>query len=174
MTLFAFCCGIFAIGLFAFLAATYLTVDTKTQLDLQNDFRLRALWSGVALGPIALVVFLTSEQGAPEMFHGLTRWWAPLLLGWTSLFAIGALLALWLRRFAMARIAAIGQVTLVLVGWSLAQYPDLVTPDVTIDNAHAPDITLRLLVLALGAGAMLLLPSLAFLFHVFKGEESRM
>jgi cytochrome d ubiquinol oxidase subunit II len=174
MTLFAFCCGIFAIGLFAFLAATYLTVDTKTQLDLQNDFRLRALWSGVALGPIALVVFLTSEQGAPEMFHGLTRWWAPLLLGWTSLFAIGALLALWLRRFAMARIAAIGQVTLVLVGWSLAQYPDLVTPDVTIDNAHAPEITLRLLVLALGAGAMLLLPSLAFLFHVFKGEESRM
>jgi cytochrome d ubiquinol oxidase subunit II len=74
----------------------------------------------------------------------------------------------------MARIAAIGQVTLVLVGWSLAQYPDLVTPDVTIDNAHAPEITLRLLVLALGAGAMLLLPSLAFLFHVFKGEESRM
>ena len=174
LTLFAFGCGVFALGLFAFLAATYLTVDTKDQLDLQNDFRLRALWSGVALAPIALMVFLTSKQGAPEMFLGLTRWWAPLLLGWTSLFAIGALLALWLRRFALARIAAIAQVTLILMGWSLAQYPDLITPDVTVNNAHAPEITLRLLILALSVGAMVLLPSLAFLFHIFKGKESRL
>ena len=174
LTGFSLGCGVFALGLFAFLAATYLTLDTKAQPDLQNDFRLRALWSGVALAPIAWVVFLTSKQGAPEMFHGLTRWWAPLLLGWTCLFTIAALVALWLRRFAMARIAAIGQVTLILAGWSLAQYPNLITPDVTIDNAHAPEITLRLLVLALGAGAMVLLPSLAFLFHIFKGKESRL
>ena len=173
LTLFSLGCGVFALGLFAFLAATYLTVDTKDQPDLQNDFRLRALWSGSTLVPIAAMVFLTSKQGAPEMFHGLTRWWAPLLLGWTSLFAIGALLTLWLRRFAAARIAAIGQVTLILVGWSLAQYPDLVTPDVTVDNAHAPEVTLRLLVLALGVGAIVLLPSLVFLFHIFKGKESR-
>lgn len=173
LTLFALACGVFALGLFAFLAATYLTVDTTNQPDLQNDFRLRALWSGLALAPIAGVVFLTSKQGAPEMFHGLTRWWAPLLLGWTSLFAIGALLTLWLRRFAAARIAAIGQVTLILAGWSLAQYPNLVTPDVTVDNAHAPEVTLRLLVLALGVGAIALLPSLAFLFYIFKGKESR-
>ncbi len=107
------------------------------------------------------------------MCHGLTRWWAPLLLAWTSLFAIGALVALWIRRFAAARLAAIGQVTLILVGWSLAQHPDLVTPDVTVDNAHAPEVTLRLLVLALGVGAIVLLPSLIFLFHIFKGKEGR-
>jgi cytochrome d ubiquinol oxidase subunit II len=172
LSVFALGCGVFALGPFAFLAATYLTLDTKAQPELQNDFRLRALWSGVALAPIAWVVFLTSKQGAPEMFHGLTRWWAPLLLGWTGLFTVAALVALWLRRFAMARLAAIGQVTLILAGWSLAQYPNLITPDVTIDNAHAPEITLRLLVLALGAGAMVLLPSLAFLFHIFKGKES--
>jgi cytochrome d ubiquinol oxidase subunit II len=173
LTPFALACGVFALGLFAFLAAAYLTLDTKDQPDLQNDFRLRALWSGLALAPIAFVVFLTSKQGAPEMFHGLTRWWAPLLLAWTSLFAFAALVALWLRRFALARMAVIGQVTLILVGWSVAQYPNLVTPDVTVNNAHAPEITLRLLVLALGAGAIVLLPSLAFLFHIFKGKESR-
>ena len=86
---------------------------------------------------------------------------------------MGALLALWLRRFVLARMAAVGQVTLILVGWSLAQYPNLVTPDVTVMNVHAPEITLRLLVLALGVGAIVLLPSLAFLFHLFKGKESR-
>src|ERR1039458_6756676 len=47
LTLFALACGIFALGLFAFLAATYLTLDTKDQPDLQSDFRTRALWTGL-------------------------------------------------------------------------------------------------------------------------------
>ena len=57
------------------------------------------------------------------------------------------------------------------MGWSLAQYPNLITPDVTVANAHAPEATLRLLLLALAAGALLLLPSLVFLFHLFKGHR---
>jgi len=168
LTAFAFACGVFALGLFAFLAATYLTLDTKNDPDLQNDFRRRALWSGMVLAPMAGVVFLASKQGAPEMYHGLTHWWAPLLLAWTILMSIFALAALWRRWFALARIAAIGQVTLILVGWCLAQYPNLVTPDLTVNNAHAPELTLRWLVLALGAGAIVLLPSLAFLLHLEK------
>lgn len=173
MTWFAFSCGVFALALFAFLAATYLTVDTKDQPDLQEDFRLRALWSGIALAPIAGVVFMVSKHGAPEMYHGLTLWWAPLLVAWTSLAALSALWALWRRKYGVARIAAIGQVTLILVGWSLAQYPHIIAPDVTVSNARAPEITLRLLVLALGAGAIVLLPSLVFLFHLFKGKTDR-
>src|SRR6266699_2627670 len=171
LTPFALSCGVFALGLFAFLAATYLTLDTRDEPELQDDFRPRSLWSGLALAPIALVVFLSSRRGAPAMYHELTRWWAPVLLVWTSLFAGAALIALWLRRFVAARIAAIGQVTLILVGWGMAQYPNLVTPDVTVKNAAAPEFTLRLLVIALGFGAILLLPSLAYLFHVFKGRE---
>ena len=161
----------FALGLFAFLAAAYLSVDTKDEPEVQNDFRLRSLWSGLALAPIALMVFLTSKSGAPEMYHGLTQWWAPVLLSWTSLFAVVALVALWLRRFVLARLAAIGQVILILVGWSVAQYPNLVTPDVTVANSAAPESTLRLLVIALGFGAMLLLPSLGYLFWIFKARE---
>ncbi len=165
---FALACGVFALGLFAFLAAVYLTNDTDGQPDLQEDFRKRALASGVALGPVALAVFLASKQGAPEMYHGLTQWWSPVLLVWTSLFALGALAALYLRRYALARLAAIGQVSLVLIGWSAAQYPNMITPDVTLANAAAPEITLRLLILALGLGAVVLLPSLIYLFSIFK------
>jgi cytochrome d ubiquinol oxidase subunit II len=172
LRLFALACGVFALGLFAFLAATYLILDTKDQPDLQNDFRRRALWSGLTPAPIAGLVFLAAKHGAPEMYLGLTDWWAPLLLAMTSLMAVVALVALWRRWFALARIAAIGQVTLILVGWCLAQYPNLVTPDVTVNNAHAPDITLRLLVLALAVGAMILFPALFFLFHIFKGKQS--
>ena len=172
LTPFAFACGLFALALFAFLAATYLTVDPSTGRDVQNDFRLRALWSGFALAPIAFVVFITSKEGAPAMYHGLTQWWAPLLVGATLAFAIAALTSLWLRRFALARIAAIAEVILILGGWSLSQYPNLITPDITIFNAAAPAITLRLLTYALAAGAVVLFPSLFFLFRIFKGKEN--
>src|SRR5437867_3100356 len=116
LTPFALSCGVFALGLFAFLAATYLTLDTREEPDLQEDFRRRALWSGLAVAPISLVVFLTSRQGAPAMYHELTRWWAPLLLVWTSLFTGTPLIALWLRRFVVAWLSPIGQFSLFLVG----------------------------------------------------------
>ena len=171
LTPFALACGVFALALFAFLAATYLTVDTTGEPDLQNDFRLRALWSGFLLAPIAFAVFIASKQGAPAMYGGLTEWWAPPLIGLTVCFAAAALISLWLRRFNFARAAAIGEATLILGGWSLSQYPNLITPDVTIFNAAAPPITLRLLIYALVAGAIVLFPSLFFLFRIFKGKE---
>lgn len=171
LTPFALLCGLFALALFAFLAATYLSLECQDEPELQDDFRRRALVSGVALGPITLFVFLAAKAGAPAMFEGLTRWWAPLLLVATSVFAIGALTALWFRKFALARVAAIGQVTLILVGWNVAQYPNLITPDVTTLTCAAPAATLRLLVLALGVGSVVLFPSLYFLFSVFKGSR---
>jgi cytochrome bd-type quinol oxidase subunit 2 len=86
VTSFAFACGLFALALFAFLAATYLTVDPATDREVQDDFRLRALWSGSVLVPIAFVVFITSKDGAPAMYHGLTKWWAPLFVVLAALF----------------------------------------------------------------------------------------
>jgi cytochrome d ubiquinol oxidase subunit II len=171
LTPFALVCGVFALGLCAFLAATYMTIETEHQRELQNDFRLRALWSGVTLLPIAAVGFFLSKKGAPQIFSGLTSWWGLVLVGSASAFAIVALVSLWRRRFAVARVAAIGQVTLVLTGWSLAQYPNLIIPDVTIFNSSAPAITLRLLIIALLIGAVVLFPSLAFLFYVFKAKD---
>jgi cytochrome bd ubiquinol oxidase subunit II len=173
LTPFALTCGLFALALFAFLAATYMTVAVQSQPDLQDDFRRRAIWAQTALIPLAIIVFATSKYGAPLMFHGLTNWWAPVLLGWTGLSAIAAATSLWSRRFYLARIAAVAQVTFILLGWALAQFPHLVTPDVTIQNAAAPESTLRLLLLALGAGAVVLLPSLYYLFQIFRGQEQR-
>jgi cytochrome bd ubiquinol oxidase subunit II len=173
LTPFALACGLFALALFAFLAATYMTVNTQGQPDLQNDFRLRAIWAETALIPLAIIVFITSKYGAALMYRGLTNWWAPLLLGWTALSALTAALALWFRRFYLARIAAVAQVTFILLGWGLAQFPHLVTPDVTLQNAAAPESTLKLLLLALGAGAVVLLPSLIYLFQIFNRQEER-
>jgi cytochrome bd-type quinol oxidase subunit 2 len=43
---------------------------------------------------------------------------------------------------------------------------------VDIFDAAAPAVTLRLLAIALGIGAVVLLPSLYYLFHVFKSRRA--
>lgn len=171
-TFFAVACGLFAQGLFAFLAATYMTVETAGEPLLQNDFRWRALLSGLSLAPAALLVFVLARRDAPLLFAGLTSWWAPFLLVCTSVAALLALLALWRRWFQLARLAAAAQVTLILAGWALAQFPALVPPTITIQSAAAPLVTLELLVTALGLGAIVLLPSLIYLFAVFKQQDT--
>jgi len=173
LTPFALTCGGFALVLFAFLAATYLTVDAAAEKEVQNDFRRFALGSGILLLPVALLVFVTSRNGAPEMYRGLTNWWSPVLLGWTALFAIAGLTALWRRTYRLARFAAIGEVTTILFGWCVSQYPHLIYPDLTITGAAAPASTLRLLLIALGLGGVVLLPSLYYLFRVFKGAQAK-
>ena len=170
---FALACGAFAVALFAFLAAVYLTVDTEGDEAVQNDFRRRAIIAELALAPIAAVVFFAARAGgASEMYADLTRWWAPILLTGTSVCAILALYGLFTVRYRLARAAAIGQVTLILTGWSVAQFPNLIVPDVDIFATAAPKVTLQLLAIALALGALVLLPSLYYLFHVFKSSRS--
>jgi cytochrome d ubiquinol oxidase subunit II len=169
---FAFACGVFALALFSFLAAVYLTVDAARDAEVREDFRRRALGAQFTLLPIAAVVFFVARAGgAPEMYAGLTRWWAPLLLAGTAAGAGTATVALWTRRFRIARVAAIGPVTLILVGWCSAQFPNVIVPAVSIYDGAAPAATLRLLMIALGLGALVLLPSLYYLFRIFKGRS---
>ena len=169
---FALACGLFAQGLFAFLAATYLTVDTEADPDLQDDFRRRALASGLLLAPAAALTFALARDGAPRIFERLMSGWAPLLLGVTSVFAVAALLALWSRRFPWARAMAIGQVTCILIGWGVAQHPYIVVADLTLTNTATAPSTLRWLAWALAAGAVVLFPSFAYLLRVFKSRQA--
>jgi len=168
---FALGCGLFAQALFAFLAAVYLTVDTQGEPDLQEDFRRRALGAGLGVAPVAVGVLLLARTGAPVVFAALTSRRAVPLLVATALAAAGALAALWRRRFRLARALAVVEVTGVLVGWGLAQYPYAIIPDLTFHAARGPAVTLRLLTWALALGALVLVPSFAYLLRVFKGAR---
>lgn len=162
--------GVFALALFAFLAAVYLTLEARER-KLQEDFRMRAIISGVAVGLLALTVFILAKTGAPTVRAGISRsWWALGLHVLTAIFAGGAFVTLWTRRYRLARVCAAAQVTLILLGWAFAQFPHLVEPDLTISSAAAPQITLQLLLGALAAGAILLFPSYYYLFRIFKAE----
>lgn len=163
--------GVFTLACFAFLAATYLTLEAP-EGPLRQDFRRRALGSGVAVGAAALVALVAAGRSAPLMRHGLvaSSWAVPfqLVTAAAALAALGALLA---RRYALARIAAVLQISLVLWGWAWSQYPYIVPPDLTIASAAAPAATLRLVIVALVLGALVLVPSLFYLFRVFKSSD---
>jgi cytochrome bd ubiquinol oxidase subunit II len=162
--------GFFALALFAFLAAVYLTVEADDR-SLQEDFRLRALLAGVAVGLLALIVFILAGRGAPTVRAGISRSsWALTLHILTAIFAIGAFYTLWTRRYMAARVCAAGQVTLILLGWAFAQFPYLIEPNMSITSAAAPKMTLQLLLGALVAGALLLFPSYYYLFRIFKTQ----
>lgn len=166
--------GALALTLFAFLAAVYLTLEASDK-ELQEDFRKRALWSGAISGLIAILVFVLARRGAPALLQAMTesRWIVPLQITTAIVSALGYV-ALWRRRFRIARLAVIVQASLILWGWALAQFPNLIMPDLSIHVAAAPVATQRLLAAALLAGALILLPSFVYLLRVFKtGLTSR-
>jgi cytochrome d ubiquinol oxidase subunit II len=104
----------------------------------------------------------------PEILHDLTRTsWSWVLHACTAAAALVTLFALWTRRYRLARVGAIVQVTLIIWGWAFSQFPHLVKPDLTFQEAASPPVTLRLMLWSLAAGALLLFPSFFYLFRVF-------
>lgn len=165
---FCFSVGVFTLCVFAYLAAAYAPMETE-DAELRDDFRLRAMVSALAVGLMAAVVLLLSIHGAPLIWKGLTgRTWTWPLIWATTAIALGALYALWTRRYRIARLCAAGEATLILWGWAFAQFPCLVEPDLTIYNTVAPAVTIRLLAAALALGALLALPSYGYLLAIFK------
>jgi cytochrome d ubiquinol oxidase subunit II len=160
--------GAIALAVCAYLAAVYLV--NETQGLLQADFRKRAwiAWAATLVLSAGALPLIRSE--AAHLWDGLTR---PavvpvVVLGLVAGGAVAfALLRGWYR---LARAAAVGQVTALLAGWMMAQYPFLIYPDVTIRSAAAPPGTLRFFLVSLPLGFAILLPSLWLLLRVFKSD----
>jgi cytochrome d ubiquinol oxidase subunit II len=165
--------GVLALCLFAFLAAVYLTVEAGAG-PLQSDFRARALWASAAVAVSASADLLLARSDAPLVWAALTTGnFAMALRVCAALSWVAATIALWRGSYRAARIAAVIEVSLIIWGWAWGQYPFLVPPDLTVENAAAPVATLRLLLGALSVGLALLIPSLRYLFKVFKTVTDR-
>jgi cytochrome d ubiquinol oxidase subunit II len=158
------------LGLCAFLAAVYMTVETEGAL--QNDFRRRALFAGVAVGLVALPAAVVADAAAPLIGGPLLHsTWSLPFHACTGAAAVGALVALARRRHRLARALAIVQTALILIGWGLAQYPYVLAPDLDLTTAAAPRPVLVATLLVLGIGTLLLVPAFVWLYRVFKGTR---
>jgi cytochrome d ubiquinol oxidase subunit II len=164
---FPFAVGALTLALFAYLAAVYLTV-AATDAALREDFRRRALWAAAVVFVAAFGALGVAMVHAPTVSRWLlTAAWTVPLQSATAAAALVAIWALWTRRWQLARLAAGAQVSLILWGWALAQYPFLIPPTLRIHDAAAPRITLELLLWGLAGGSAILIPSLVYLLRTF-------
>lgn len=161
--------GVMTLVLVAFLAATYLTVEAAGDRALQDDFRRRAIVAALVLPVTAYVTLLAAEPLAPRVQKMLLHSPKAVPIHIAAMIAgLGAVIALWTRRFRLARFAAGALATLILWGWMFAQFPFLIPPTLTIFDAAAPPATLRAFVTAVAVGAIVLIPSLWYLYGVFR------
>jgi cytochrome d ubiquinol oxidase subunit II len=165
--------GVLSVSLFAYLSACYLTIETN-DTALQNDFRQRALISGLVSIVSAVITYVIAGDSAKPIRDGLMHvphvWLIEL---GAAIAALVAFQALWSRSYLRARIAAAAQVALIVIGWGVAQYPYLVRPELTIVNSAAPSNILSDLDIAVAVGAVVLIPSLILLLLVFKTHRNR-
>jgi cytochrome d ubiquinol oxidase subunit II len=162
--------GAFAVAICAYLAATYLVVETEGT-PLQADFRRRAVGAALASGGLGLAALVLAPALAPSLAHALTGRGLPFLI-LALVNGPVALWAVWRSRPRTARVAVVAQVVLVLWAWAIGQWPYLLPPTITIDAAAAPAGTLNALLVVIVIGMVLLLPSLWLLFRVFKGAAT--
>jgi cytochrome d ubiquinol oxidase subunit II len=160
--------GVLGVLTGAYLAAVYMAADSvRAGLpDLERAFRARALGAGLASGAVAIGGLAVLDADAPELFDGLTSGGGLACVVLSALAGVVTLALVWRGRFETARYTAAAAVAAVTVGWAVAQSPDLLPGELTLEAAAAPDATLVAVLISVAVGLLLLLPSLYWLYSL--------
>jgi len=167
-------CGVLTVCLTAYLAAVYLTreAEREGEGDLAESFRRRALGSGVVTGAVAIGAILVLRSDARDLADKLLSGWGLVLVVVSVLAGLVSLGLIATRRYLAVRVTAAAAVTALLWGWGAAQYPSML-PGMTASDAAAQHSVLVASLGALGGGALLLVPSMLWMFRIFQRTVPR-
>ncbi|MGH3546372.1 MAG: cytochrome d ubiquinol oxidase subunit II [Mycobacteriales bacterium] len=156
--------GVLAVLCCAYLAATYLAADAAAagNPQLANDFRIRAIITGIAAGVLALVGLSFVPGTVPLIIVVLS-----------SVTRIGSLLLLRWRRYTSARVAAATAAATVLWGWAAVLHPWVIVPGssveaLTLAQTAAPPATATIVLGVLLTGLAIVLPCYALMLRVLR------
>jgi cytochrome d ubiquinol oxidase subunit II len=169
---FALCVGVFAVALCAQLAAVFLLLESEDPA-LRRDFHRRAIMATVGVWILGAAPVLLAGRSYPALFAAMHSTAALIAIVGTVALGIVVMACVALRSYLAARIAVGIEVAGVLAGWFGAQAPALVPGRLTLSSAASPDATLVAFLVAVACGAVILIPSLSYLFSVFKGPIRR-
>lgn len=170
--------GLFFCLASAFLAAVFLTIESKQEKEKhqlsRKAFLLNVLMFGMGgIGLVGAGFFDTNVNlavGVLEQYWEGYRGW--LVMGVGTVLWIATQYFLLSNKFSLARIFAVGEISIVLLGWVWLQYPAMIVlkdgSSLSLVQAAAPDATLASLGWALIIGSVLIFPALYYLFRVFK------
>jgi cytochrome d ubiquinol oxidase subunit II len=162
--------GVTAVAICAYLTTSYMT--TRSAGDLREDFRLRGLLAGMAVGLLAVITLAVSYWDARD-FWDLWQRPAPLAMSGVALLAgLASLGVLWRRWYALAPTATGGAMALLVGAWGVIQYPYFILPGEKIFDVAANQAMIRDTLVGLLCGAVLLIPSLLLLYLSFVAESA--
>lgn len=159
--------GLIAVTICAFVTASYMT--TRTRDSMQECFRRRALVTGVLLAVLLIVVVPVARANAPVFWAGMSKTNSIAIMVCAAGALATVLAGLWRRWFKVVPALAAGSVGLVIAGWAVTIYPYMIPPNEHLEDVVASATTLRHFLIALAVGAVILVPSLVYLFHTFRG-----
>jgi cytochrome bd ubiquinol oxidase subunit II len=159
--------GVLAIATCAYLAAVLLVADARRRADpeLVDYFRRRAITAAVVAGALALAGIGVLRADAPSLADELTS------RGWPFIAAsgiLGTIVLVLLRRGAprVTRALAAGAIVAIVWGWGVAQYPAILPGSLSLADAAAPAGSLAALIVVFVVAALVIGPSLAFLYRL--------
>lgn len=174
LNIFSFSVGLFLSCVFTYLASSFLTTETEVKRTVKF-FRKQSKISNLAVVISGGIVF------ACAYFEDLTFlkdfFSNPYCLLMMVLATLCWLIQISYRYHLKAKFnrpLVVGQVVFILVGFFIAQSPLAIataTGGITMAQAAAPFATLYQLTVALVVGLILILPSLIYLFWIFKFDK---
>lgn len=164
--------GCLAVATSVFLAGVFLCADAARagKEALTSQLRTRTLAVGFVAGAIVFAGLYPVYRDAPTLSRGLLGPAAPLLAVAAAAGAT-ALVLVYRRQFAGARLFAAAAVGAVVTGWGVGQYPWLLVDEATITDAAGASATLWGLLIVVELAVVLVLPALAYLLWLTQTEE---
>ena len=167
---FAFSTGIFAVVVCAQIAAIFLVHEVHDP-ELREDFRKRGIYATLAVWIVGLLPTAIAYATNRSLFFDFLAPASLVSIGAAIVFGLVVMIALAIRNSFIARIVVGLEALAILAGWFGAQAPALVPGRYTYLQAKSSDAMITAFLIAAAGGAVLLIPSLLFLFAVFKGAR---
>lgn len=166
---FAIAVGLFAVAVCAQVAAVFMLAEIAPGL-LRDDFRRRAVRATLAVWILGAVPALIAARTEPALAAELQRPYALAAVIVALLAGLAVIACVGLHRDAIARVAVVVEAAAILGGWFGAQAPEIVPGRYTFASAAASDAMIDAFLIATAFGAIVLVPSLALLFRLFKSQ----
>ncbi len=173
ITPFTLTIGCMAVALCATLAAIFLTVEATNSKedDLVVMFRLRALIAGAITAVLGALGLALAPTEAPILWGGMLNH-ALVLVIVTMVIGLATATTVFFGYYRIARALIVTETAFLLGSWGVSQIPYIIPPHVTVESAAGAPSTMLLLLIGICIGMALTLPSMFFLFYVFKFQGS--
>lgn len=174
ITPFSLAVGVMATLQCATLAAVYLTAEAHRQreTDFVLSYRLKALLSSALVSALGLLCLALSVNEAPWLWRGLLAHALAYLVA-TCALGLLVLVTLFLQYYRLASLFVVLETALLLICWGVSQYPYLIPPRLTIEQAASTPAMVSTLLVVMLAGMAIVLPALVYLFKVFRWTPAR-